>query len=65
MSEQELDVAYTALCRALGEVGPAQAERFLAMLSLALLVRCDGADEVLPLIESVKARCGDAPAAGG
>ena len=54
MTEQELDVAYTALCRALGEVGPEQAERFLAMLSMALLVRCDRADELLPLIDSVR-----------
>ena len=54
MTEQDLDLAYTALCRALGEVGPEQAERFLAMLAMALLVRCDGADEVLPLIDSVR-----------
>ena len=69
MSEQELDVAYTALCRALGEVGAANAERFLAMVCLGLMVRCERADEVMALIESVRGRCGeDVPsgvAAGG
>lgn len=54
MTEQDLDVAYTALCRALGEVGPEQAQRFLAMLTMALVVRCERADEVLPLIDSVR-----------
>ena len=54
MTEQELDVAYTAVCRALGEVGPEQAERFLAMLAMGLLVRLERADEVLPLIDSVR-----------
>ena len=54
MTEQDLDLAYTALCRALGEVGPQQAERFLAMLTMALVVRCERADEVLPLIDSVR-----------
>lgn len=57
MSEQELDVAYTALCRALGDVGPEQAERFLAMLAMGLLVRFERADEVLPLIASVREQC--------
>ncbi|TFZ07165.1 hypothetical protein EZ313_11285 [Ramlibacter henchirensis] len=59
MNEQELDVAYTALCHALGDVGPAQAERFLAMLCMGLLVRCERTQEVLPLIESVRDRCRD------
>jgi len=54
MTEQELDLAYTALCRALGEVGPEQSERFLAMLAMGLIVRCERADEVLPLIDSVR-----------
>lgn len=71
MTEQELDVAYTALCRALGEVGPGQAERFLAMLAMGLLVRCERADEVLPLIDSVReslspaGRTSSPPAAAG
>lgn len=59
MTEQELDVAYTALCRALGEVGPANAERFLAMMCLGLMVRSECAGDVLPLIESVRGRCAD------
>jgi hypothetical protein len=61
VNEQELDVAYTALCRALGDVGPAQAERFLAMLCMGLLVRCERAQDVLPLIESVRRNCQDEP----
>ncbi|KQT09321.1 hypothetical protein [Ramlibacter sp. Leaf400] len=59
MTEQELDVAYTALCRALGEAGPANAERFLAMMCLGLMVRCEQPQEVLALIESVRGRCAD------
>lgn len=62
MTEQELDQTYTAICRALGDVGPQQAERFLAMLCMALVVRCEKADELLPLIDSLRHRCGDAPA---
>ena len=71
MTEQDLDLAYTALCRALGEVGPQQAERFLAMLAMALVVRCERADEVLPLIDSVReslspaGRTSSPPAQGG
>jgi len=65
VSEQELDQAYTAICRALGEVGPENAQRFLAMLSMALVVRCERADEVMPLIASVRESCADAPSADG
>jgi hypothetical protein len=61
VSESELDQAYTAICRALGEVGPQNAQRFLAMLSMALVVRCERADEVLALVASVRERCGDGP----
>ena len=59
MTEQELDVTYTALCRALGDVGPDQAERFLAMVTMGLVVRCERADEVLRLIASVREQCAD------
>jgi hypothetical protein len=54
MTDQELDAAYTAVCNALAEGGPDKAERFLAMLCLALLVRFDDADEVRSVIESVR-----------
>ncbi|HZY18752.1 MAG TPA: hypothetical protein VFE82_09730 [Ramlibacter sp.] len=59
MNDQDLDLAYTAVCKALGEVGQPQAERFLAMLCMALLVRCERAEDVLPVIESVRRRCRD------
>jgi hypothetical protein len=56
MTDPDLDAAYTAVCHALAQAGPQHAERFLAMLCLSLLVRFDSADEVLPVIESVRAR---------
>jgi hypothetical protein len=56
MTDQDLDGAYTAVCNALADVGPQHAERFLSMLCLALLVRIESADEVLPVIESVRQR---------
>jgi hypothetical protein len=56
MTDAELDASYTAICHALSEVGEAQAQRFLAMLCLALLVRQDDAGEVLQLIEQVQVR---------
>ena len=59
MTPEDLDTTYTALCNALAQAGPEQAERFLAMLCLALLVEFDDAGQVLPLIESVRQRCGD------
>ncbi|TFY98211.1 hypothetical protein [Ramlibacter humi] len=59
MNDQDLDIAYTAICHALGEVGPENAQRFLAMLCLALMARSDSAGDVLPLIESVRARSVD------
>ena len=63
MSNEELDVAYTAICKGLAQAGEANAQRFLAMLCLGLVARLDRADELLPLIESVQQRCGEAGAA--
>ncbi|CAA9396780.1 MAG: hypothetical protein AVDCRST_MAG51-645 [uncultured Ramlibacter sp.] len=59
MNPEELDLAYTALCNALADAGQPNTERFLAMLCLALMARCESAADVLPLIEAVKVRCGD------
>ena len=59
MTDSDLDLCYTAVCKALGEAGPAQSERLLAMLVLALMVREDDAGEVLALIERVRTRCLD------
>ena len=50
MNDADLDRAYTALARALGDAGPERSELLLAMLSLALLARAEDADAVLPLI---------------
>lgn len=59
MNDQDLDAAYTAICHALGEVGQENAERFLAMLCLGLMARCESAAEVLPLIELARLRAAD------
>jgi hypothetical protein len=50
MNEAELDRAYTALCRALGEVGPERSELLLSMVCLALVARSEEAGPVLELI---------------
>lgn len=50
MNDAELDRSYTALCQALGEVGPERSELLLAMVALALLARAGSADEVEALV---------------
>jgi hypothetical protein len=57
MTDADLDTTYTALCRALGTVGEQQAPLLLAMLSLSLLGRLEGAAQALPLIEQARERC--------
>ncbi len=57
MTDTDLDTSYTALCKALGDVGEAQGPLLLAMLSLALLARLPSADAALPLIEQARERC--------
>ncbi|MEY4426102.1 MAG: hypothetical protein RL535_400 [Pseudomonadota bacterium] len=57
MSAQDLDQTYTALCNALASVGEAQAQSFLAMLSLSLMAHSQSAAQVLPLIAQAKAQC--------
>lgn len=56
MTDADLDRSYTALCRALGDVGEGRADLLLAMVSLALMARCGSADEVLPLIARARAQ---------
>lgn len=63
MTDADLDTSYTALCKALGEVGEPQAPLLLAMLSLALLARLPDAATALPLIEQARSRCQQAPLA--
>jgi hypothetical protein len=56
MTDAELDRSYTALCRALGDVGPERSELLLAMVALGLMARAGGADEVLALVERSRER---------
>lgn len=56
MNDAELDRSYTALCRALGEVGPERSEVLLAMVALALMARAGSADEVVALVERSRDR---------
>jgi hypothetical protein len=57
MTDSELDRSYTALCRALGEVGPQRSELLLAMVALALMARSNDADAVLALVARSRERC--------
>lgn len=57
MSEAELDRSYTALCHALGEVGPQRSELLLAMVALALMARSEDAEGVIALIARSRDRC--------
>ena len=56
MNDAELDRSYTALCRALGEVGPERSEVLLAMVALALMARTGSADVVVALVERSRDR---------
>lgn len=57
MTDAELDRSYTALCHALGDVGPQRSELLLAMLALGLMARSERADDVLALVARVRERC--------
>jgi hypothetical protein len=57
MTEIELDQTYTVLCNALASVGEAQAQPFLAMLSLSLIAHSPSAAQVLPLIAQAQEQC--------
>lgn len=57
MTDTDLDRSYTALCQALGQVGPQRSELLLAMLALALLARAPAADDVVDLIARTRDRC--------
>ncbi len=64
MTDSELDQTYTALCNALASVGEAQAQPFLAMLSLSLIAHSPSAAQVLPLIAQAQNQCTGAKTAG-
>lgn len=57
MTDQDLDKSYTAMCNAMNNVGEANAQPFLAMLSLSLMARANNAAEVLALIENARVQC--------
>ncbi|MEY4910830.1 MAG: hypothetical protein RL761_493 [Pseudomonadota bacterium] len=57
MTDSELDQTYTALCNALATVGEAQAQSFLAMLSLSLIAHSPSAVQVLQLIAQAQVQC--------
>lgn len=57
MTDQDLDLSYSALCQSLATVGESKAQLFLSMVCLSLMARCDHAEDVLPLIANVRAQC--------
>lgn len=57
MNEADLDRSYTALCQALGDVGPERSQVLLAMVALALMARAENATEVLALVARSRERC--------
>jgi hypothetical protein len=59
MTDAELDRVYTALCRALGEVGPARSELLLGMVALGLMARAPDAAEVEALVARCRERCAE------
>jgi hypothetical protein len=56
MNDAELDRSYTALCRALGDVGPERSELLLAMVALGLMARSERADEVVAVVARARER---------
>ena len=57
MTDQDLDLSYSALCQSLAAVGEGQAQLFLSMVCLSLMARYERAEDVLPLIENVRSQC--------
>ncbi len=57
MTDQDLDLSYSALCQSLAAVGEARAQLFLSMVCLSLMARHERAEDVLPLIANVQAQC--------
>ena len=57
MNPEELDTSYTALCKALGEVGQQNSALFLAMVSLSLMSQSDAPNAVLQMIAEARGQC--------
>lgn len=62
MNPEELDTSYTALCKALGDVGQGQANLFLAMVSLSLISQSNAPEAVLQVIAQARQQCLGEPA---
>ena len=65
MSPEELDTSYTALCKALGEVGQQNSALFLAMVSLSLMSQSDAPNAVLQMIAEARLQCLEETARAG
>lgn len=65
MTDHDLDLSYAALRDGLAAVGEGRAELFLSMVCLALMARYPRADDVLPLVENVRAQCAAEAGEGG
>ncbi|HWS62589.1 MAG TPA: hypothetical protein VN325_07530 [Steroidobacteraceae bacterium] len=55
MTDADLDVAYTMLCRTMTELGEANATLFLARLSMLAIARLNDAAAAKDLIEAAAA----------
>jgi len=55
MTDADLDVAYTMLCRTMTELGEANATLFLALLSMLAIARLNDAAAAKDLIEAAAA----------
>ena len=65
MNDADLDRTYTALCRALGEVGAERSELLLSMVCLGLVARSEEAGTVLELIARAQQRLQEDPGSPG
>jgi hypothetical protein len=54
MTDSDLDLVYTTLCKTLTTEGEAQAPLYLARLALLLLTELDDPQRALSLIEAAK-----------
>ena len=65
MNPEELDTSYTALCKALGEVGQQNSALFLAMVSLSFMSQSDAPNAVLQMIAEARLQCLEETARAG
>ncbi|WP_434110563.1 hypothetical protein [Paraburkholderia caffeinilytica] len=63
MTDSELDLVYTTLCKTLTAEGEAQAPLYLARLALLFMTELDDAQRALSLIDAAKLQQSSAVAA--